>query len=235
MTVHENSVINTQIQDYDEDLYAALTEQENYCYTESTYTEDGVTEYRLFFKELSDAICYYFTVAFDKELVGSALDSIYSFIILNTQFQEYNSVNESLDALSVFNLGTLRDTIINRETDYYDYLYTRIDSATFTPYRVAPKIQTDTTNIMTQAATVTTENLQALVDTLAEKNRSYIQRMMYVDVYTEVPDPAPANGYLLQVARPPAKSDMYSIIFEDYGWAAILDLFNMSDLNPANM
>jgi hypothetical protein len=152
--VNANSVIPIWLNTFNPAFYTAITNQEDW-----SYTNVGVSAWQPLFQQLANALSAYKT--FDRSAeVQNFMFNAYSYVALDVQFGTGSSLLPSFNATSVYSLAGFMAASISRPVNYYNDLVFPIPPDTaYTSALMAADVAT-----VTAAPASETANITALVD-----------------------------------------------------------------------
>jgi len=234
-TPHSKSVISTEIDSFDSDLYDTIITKEKYCYDNSqqTYTDPetgtespaGVDQYQPYFQDLSDAIVSWLNTSRDFPW-EDYWQSFYSYILMYKMYGKSPGIYSDLHADKIFDMDDYPSHIKGKADDYYDDYYQEegtdpdTGETTYTPH--APNLEADTSRINSSFTAPEKSDL----DSLASDCQSVVQSAITDQLFKTEPI---QNG-------PFSKRDMWMFIFgSDSGelnYEYWLNLFGQSSVVP---
>lgn len=209
MTVNANSVIPTKLNSYSPSAYSAVTDMENYCYTQSTKGTES--DYKPFFQDLADAMSSWFNV--DRtDATRNLLEKLYIYILFNNNYGTSDNLLGSAHTLSLYNMGGYLSMIVDQPITYYDDFVPATSGSMPVPASAA-NLQNDTSSI-SGASSGELSN----ANSMASSMETVTTGMTFQLMYDHVPLINPALS----------QEQIGSQVFDDMNW---LLAFNQLNIN----
>lgn len=221
-TPHSQTVISTRIENFRDAVYNDLTDQEKYCYEQST---DALLEdFQPKFQELSDAFDGWMDTS-RQDAFRDFLNGLYAFLSLNAAraLGKDTLINDS-DAFELFNAGGLVGTILTQDETYFDDVVCYKEDPT-DPTKLV-QVECDTTD-STQTrkfptlddaiSTVSGADENSQLSSLNSQYINIISRQIHIDLFE---DPV-IKG------TPLSKDEIRVKIFEELHYLPIYKEFNI--------
>lgn len=208
--VHPDSVITTLLQDFNQDFYDALTDKEYFCYEDAV---NGTKEdYMPFFTDLNAQLENYLNSFTDEtQVFFDMTQSIYSFIVLNTQYGVGSEMEDEIHGDNIFSIGGLVDDMISRPVDYYDDFFIDAES---NPR--APNLEADIDHVET-APQDDINSANTLTNDLGSVIQDQVNKLLYEDQ---------------TIQDTISKEDRYTKIFVENRYSEYYDVLQISGVDP---
>ncbi|QRE00336.1 hypothetical protein [Burkholderia phage BCSR5] len=201
--VHPQSVIPLWLRNYRLDTYNALTDQENW-----SYTNQGTTGWRPLFQQLADSLNRWQSYDKTGDVMNFMLGT-YGYIVTGIMYGTDTSQEPNMDAFRIYNCNSFLDKPQTRPINWYNDLVVPVPPAT-----------TYTSDKMTQDLALTdagrvedTKKMKAVQDATT----STLQRHMYDQLFLTQP-----------IKDKAGKARMADVYFNQLHWRVAYQQLNIN-------